>query len=445
MKLKIIDITISGLLKLTNRFLELNTNHNGFDKNKLSHISVDFVKKNVDIPVVIFLNNESNFINRQAIETDGVGSFYSTIAVDINDILNIHQLLIYKALYENGFKKELQNMQINIIFIEKRRQDSYKNMVLLTQLLLVTKNNTSTIDTKLLDNIFTNDDKKMLKNKFELSIPKHFFPQKRKASSVKNKSVENPWLDLYQVKNQKYLPLKYTGQKPNNLKIIHCPICAKEHEITNAIVYINDDKLCFKCSHNNTQFAKYKEFSVSLNIFFEEIFFGINPRKLAIFFKHNIQPIVINNVYIIRILLSDKIEYIPLKIFLKTPEVNDILIDDMTSTLKVFYCPICSKKHFINFTNINQEDYLDVNGNKYIHYEKKFQKVNNKLEFICNHEDTSYDIYNNFSKKYIKTKSFIEQSLSMAHTCFGNYLDGKKVAYIIVNDEPFIIDLANFI
>lgn len=445
MKLKIIDISISNLLKLTNRFLHLNIINNGYDEKKLKHISIDYIRENIDIPIVIFLKNESNFIDRQVITADGIGSLYSTISVDINDILNVNQLMIYKVIYENGFKQELQKMQTKIIFIERESVGSSQNIILLTQLLLLSKNNTNIIDTKLLDNIFTKNDKKMLKNKFALSIPKHFFPQKRKASSVKNKIIKNPWLYLYQKRNQKYLSLKDKIRKPRNLKIIHCPICAKTHKITTKIVYLKADILHFNCSHSDTQFAKYMQFSINVNMFQTENFVSAYAMDLVKFFKYNIQPLVINNVYVIKILLSNKTEYLPLKIFFKKPQINNISINDMTSILKEFYCPICSKKHLINFTNINQEDYIDINGNKYIHYENKFQKVNNKLEFTCDHEDTSYEIYNHFSKKYIKTQTFIEQSLSMVHTCFGNYLDGKKVAYIIVNDEPFIIDLANFI
>lgn len=382
MKLKIIDITISDLIKLTNRFLDLNRIYTNTSEKIFKYISIEYVKKNLDTPIIIFLNNEFYFLDRQVISAEGIDSLYSIISVDINDILNIKQLLIYKAIYENGFKNELQNMQTKIIFIERTRVDnfSYRKVDLLIDLLLFTKNNTNTIDTKLLDKIFIEDDKKMLKHKFELSIAKHFFPQKRRQTQIKKDTITNPWLKLYLEKNTQYLSLKNTIKKSKKLKIIHCPICAKEHKIVNEVVYINDDKIYFNCSHKNTQFLKYEQFSISVNKFAGEDFSHVSSIDLIKFIKHNIQPTIINNVYMIKISSSDKIEYLPLKIFLKVPQINlNYMIDDTTSILKTFYCPICSKTHFIYFTNKNKEDYIDLSGNKYIHYEKKFQQNSHNI------------------------------------------------------------------
>ena len=450
MKLKYVDIKLQKLLELTNRYFEIKSIYNQImefkQSDNLQNISSKHIIETANIPIVIFLKNENDYMNKSSINIDGFENIVMNLVINIEFILNVKQLLLYRSLYKNGYKKVLKNTLINVIFIENNLPTfNYEKLMLLTDLLLVNKKKTQSINTKLLENIFDENDKNMFSNKFELSIIKHFFQEKRKLSISKTDNLQNHWLSLYLHQNKKYLSLEDTKKRTKSITILHCPICAKEHKITENLVYIHENNIYFNCVHKNTQFLKYKKFSINIADFKNESFLNINYSNLIKFFKSNIQPTNINNVYMVKILLKDSTKNIALKKFIKVPKKVNIAEQIKSHNLTKYYCPICSKKYLINFSIKNKNDYVDSDGDKYQYYENLFIQNNGKLEFTCDHSETDYKIYNRFSKKYNHKRSLIEQSLDMISTCFGNYLDGKKIVYIVVNNQPYIIDLANFI
>ena len=122
MKLKVIEIKLQKLSMLTSKYFEVESIYGQimeFEQNdNLRKISLKLIIETTNIPIVIFVRNGKNYLNTTPINVDGVNDIIMNLALDINYILNIQQLFLYKYFYENGYKKELKNLKINIIFID---------------------------------------------------------------------------------------------------------------------------------------------------------------------------------------------------------------------------------------------------------------------------------------------------------------------------------------
>ncbi len=214
-------------------------------------------------------------------------------------------------------------------------------------------------------------------------------------------------------------------------------------DVNEDIVTIKNTELIFSCNHKKTQFARYEKYKISLRLF-EENFDDIDGYTLCRFFKHNIQPVNRNNVYFIKHLLpNNQVNYIPLKQFMKVPRIDRETYKD-EPILKMYYCPICAKKHYIYFDEETQNNYIDIDNQEYVHYSKLFEKEELQIVFLCNHNDTLYEQYEYFSIRYVSKYSFIDNSLRVFNY-MGNYMDGKKIIYNVSGGKPYIIDLANYL
>jgi len=444
MKLKIVEIYLPKLLKITNRYLSFNSIYKDIiDKERakvLLNYKLESVMNNIEVPIIIFLNNQDNYMDKEFLNVNQLDNLLTSISIHIEYIINIEQLILFKIFYKN-YNNKLEELVINIIFIQKNKGINYPNIDtekqdFMTKLLLINKR--GSLDTQLIAKIFHETDKDLFSIKFKSSITKHFFREKRKTSFLQSSKTKNPRQVLYLQKNEKYLSIESIKLDSKLISIIHCPICAKEHKISNDIINIEENNLIFHCEHIDTQFEKYQIFKININIFKDENLLSIENSILIQFFKRNIQPIIKNNVYFIQILNSETVEYIHLKRFIKISK------NKISNRLSTYQCPICNKQYFINFSEINKQNYTDIKENIFIHYKKLFLKKNMRLEFQCTHSNTEYNQYNKLSKKFIQDESLYKQSLNLVETYSGNYLDGKKVVFVL-SDDFYIIDLSYFI
>jgi hypothetical protein len=53
-------------------------------------------------------------------------------------------------------------------------------------------------------------------------------------------------------------------------------------------------------------------------------------------------------------------------------------------------------------------------------------------------------MYKKFSVKATASKSFMEQSVLMTERYSANFMDGKKIIIQVINNDTYIIDIANF-
>jgi len=225
---------------------------------------------------------------------------------------------------------------------------------------------------------------------------------------------------------------------------IYCPICAAEKDVDDGIITINNSELIFLCNHKNTQFVRYEKYKIDIGKFNED-FDGVDLYTLCRFFKHNIQPVNRNNVYFVKQFLEkNKVEYTPLKKYMKVPQVKARKFEGHP-ILKTYYCPICAKKYYINFDENAVENYIDINNLEYTHYLKLFTLEKSKIVFMCNHEATVYEQYEYLSIRNISKYSFIDNALNLISCYMGNYMDGKKIIYGVIDGKPYIIDLANYL
>jgi len=234
-------------------------------------------------------------------------------------------------------------LQISVLFINLDRQDinysQLSKLDILTSLKLFTKKNHATLDTKLLKDILGNDTS-VLKYKIQNTLVDYLFPSKRKKSIEKADPIFNPWNYLYMQSNSKYLTLDNAKKNAKKIMKIHCPICASEKDIGDCIVIIDNSELIFLCNHKNTQFARYEKYKIDIGKFNED-FDRVDSYTLCRFFKHNIKPVNRNNVYFVKQFLEkNKVEYTPLKKYMKVPQTKGKAI------LETYYCPICAKWKF---------------------------------------------------------------------------------------------------
>jgi hypothetical protein len=62
----------------------------------------------------------------------------------------------------------------------------------------------------------------------------------------------------------------------------------------------------------------------------------------------------------------------------------------------------------------------------------------------CTYDLNWRSIYSRLSVKKTKDKSFKDQAILIAESFSGNYMDGKKIIVQVIDDKPFIIDMANY-
>ena len=366
-------------------------------------------------------------------------------SLEIEYILNIEHLIVLINFYKKN--REFQDLQIPVLFINLGKQDinysQLSKLDILTSLKLFSKKNHTTINTKLLKSIFEYDTS-LLKHKIQNTLADHLFPVTRKKSIEKNDPIFNPWNYLHLQGNSKYLTLGDAKKNAKKIMKIHCPICASEKDVDDGIVTINNSELIFLCDHKNTQFVRYKKYKIDIGKFNED-FGRIDFYTLCRFFKHNIQPVNRNNVYFIKQFLGkNKVEYTPLKKYMKVPYIKREIYGDQ-SLVKRYYCPICAKKYYINFDEKTKSNYIDINKIEYIHYLDLFKLKESKMIFMCNHEDTPYEEYKYFSIHNVSKYSYINNALRMVNSYIGNYMDGKKIIYAVIGGEPYVIDLANYL
>lgn len=448
MKLKIIEISVENCLKLTHRYISMSTLYKDVDPQMYSHamkkITPYFMYEVLKFPLIIFLRDEGNVTAKASSEIKGLENLFSTFALDISYILNPELLILYRLFLQKSQEKNLSDMQINVIIINDEivkgvNFDRYQKMKLLMDLISYTNPNSSSLNVDLLEKIYGENELDF----FGATSIKKLFPRNRKASIVKeNSNIKNPWLDLYLQTNKTYLSFENSANPKKEIKVIHCPICALKHKINDELVFIKDGDIHFNCEHKKTQFAKYKIFQIPCADFSTEVFNGDDKKKLLSFFKNNIQPVNMDNVYMIQILKPvSKRTYIPLKKFMK---FSTSAIDaNRKNYQKIFLCPICGTKFPINFSDIDDKDFIDINGVHYTNFSKLFTK-GERIELNCDHVDTTYEMYKKFSVKATASKSFMEQSILMTERYSANFMDGKKIIIQVINNDTYIIDIANF-
>lgn len=446
MKLKIIDVSIENCLKLTHRYISMQSLWNDNNFQILKKITPDIMNQMLKIPLIIFLRDEGNFTSKASSEIKGLESLFSIFILDITYILNPELLIFYRVFLQRSQEKSLAEKQVNVILINDESVKninfySYQKMKLLMDLITFSKPNSSSLDVNLLEKIYGENELDF----FGSTSIKNLFPRKRKASIVKEKSnIKNPWLMLYLHPNKIYLSVQEAVKPKKEIEIIHCPICALEHKVSEVPVFIEEGNLKFKCVHKGTQFAKYLPFQIPCLEFAGEMFDTLDRKNLQVFFKNNIQPVNIDNVYMIQVLKANSIStFISLKQFM---QFKSSAIDfNKPNMYKNFLCPICGKNHLINFSSEHQEDYIDINQHKYMNFTKLFTEGAQRIEFNCDHDGTPYFMYKKFSLKKIESKSFRDQVILITERYYGNYMDGKKIIVQVINDKPFIIDMANFL
>jgi hypothetical protein len=411
----------------------------------MKKIAPDFMYEVLKIPLIIFLRDEGNVTAKASSEIKGLENLLSLFVLDITYIINPELLILYRLFLHKSQKKNLSEIQINVILINDETVkevnfDRYKKAKLLMDLITYSNPNSSSLDVDLLEKIYGENEL----DSFGSTSIKNIFPRKRKASIVKSKSdIENPWLNLYLQPNKTYLSFDNASNPKKEIKLIHCPICAIEHPLKDDLIKIEDNNIHFKCSHENTQFAKYNPFQIPCSFFLPDIVQENDIKKLQYFFKNNVQPINIDSIYMIKILTpGDKPTFLPLKKFMKFKSTTIDL--QRKSIFKKFLCPICGKSYLIYFTDESRDDYIDINNVKYIHFSKMF--INgDRIVFNCDHSDTLYDMYKHFSIKSIKSRTFMEQAVLMTERYAANFMDGKKVIVQVIDNDTYIIDMANYL
>lgn len=449
MKLKIIEMSIENCLKLTHRYITMEALFKDIDPQIYSYtmkkIAPDFMYEVFKIPLIIFLRDEGNITAKASSEIKGLENLFSIFVLDITYILNPELLIFYRLFLNKSQEKNLAEIQINVILINDEivkdvNFDRYKKTKLLMDLISFTKPNSSSLNVDLLEKIYGENELDF----FGLTSIKKLFPRNRKASIVKsNSDIENPWLNLYLQPNKAYLSFENSVNPKKEIKVIHCPICAKECKIEDDLIKIEDNNIHFNCSHHNTQFAKYDPFKISYSLFSPDVIEENDIKKLQYFFKNNVRPINIDSIYMIKILTpGDKPTFFPLKKFMKFKSTTIDL--QRKSIFKKFLCPICGKSYLIYFTDESRDDYIDINNVEYIHFSKMF--INgDRIVFNCDHSDTLYDMYKHFSIKSTKLRTFMEQAVLMTERYSANFMDGKKVIVQVIDNDTYIIDMANYL
>jgi len=475
MHLKYLKIESNQLLQLTDRVLGLDLIFNNYlednvFKESILKFNLEYILSIVaKVPLFIFVNDTHlPFLKRNQILSEDLSSIFDDvmIKISIEDILNIELLIILKIFSIEKNNKKMKNIFINVIFIHlKDRNRDYKKIKLLVNLFKVTRK--STIDKQLIDSIFDNpDDFQIFKKKFGNSIGDYLFPAKKITKVVKTDGYENPWLKLQLQINSTYLKLKDLSKK-KPITIIHCPICAKQHDVKNDLVEIINNHIIFNCNHENTQFENYKKFAYDCTLLQEDISILKIPYLLSVFFKHNIQPNIVNNVYSISVLNQEIDESEPKDsddkmqgetiIKFKTKQiripVSKFLHHDFSQnnceTIKSkakfveFNCPICNSKFFIHLSQENKDH--TFNEKKYLHYSKLFVNQGNKLiEFQCSHQGTIYEKFSKFFVSYKASQDDLTQICKIIHSIKGDYIDGKKIIVKIGKSNLYFIDMATF-
>jgi len=434
---------LHNLVKLTNRYLNFTSIYKDCDFDLLE-LSDDVARIYQKIPIVIFIK-DSTYIDSDTLSFSEVfNNIFIQISIDIDHILNIEHLILLTNMFKENPK--LGDLELFVLFVNLRSQNiDYQRFDKIDTVLflkLFTKKRKATINMKLLENIIDLD-KSILARNIQNTLIDYLFPRQRRKSIEKVDPIINPWNNLYLQNNSKYMSVEDAKKNAKKITIIHCPICAAEKSVDDQVVAIKNSELAFLCNHKNTQFARYESYKIDIDKF-EENFEGVDTYTLSRFFKHNIQPVNRNNVYFVKHIFWDKIQYIPLKEYMKIPRTREIKYEGKP-ILKIYYCPICAKKHHIVFDDNQTDSYIDVNNIEYVHYSKLFKIENPRIVFMCDHKDSVYEMYKYFSIRNISKHSFIDNALKMVNHYMGNYQDGKKIIYGIIDKEPYIIDLANYL
>lgn len=291
MKLKIINVSVENCLKLTHRYISMSTLYKDVDpqmySNAMKKIAPSFMYEVLKIPLIIFLRDEGNVTAKASSEIKGLESLFSTFVLDITYILNPELLILYRLFLQKSHEKSLSKIQINVILINDEivkdvNFNRYQKMKLLMDFITYTNPNSSSLNVDLLEKIYGENELDF----FGLTSIKKLFPRNRKASIVKsNSDIENPWLNLYLQPNKAYLSFENSVNPKKEIKVIHCPICAKECKIEDDLIKIEDNNIHFNCSHHNTQFAKYDPFKISYSLFSPDVIEENDIKKLQYFLK----------------------------------------------------------------------------------------------------------------------------------------------------------------
>lgn len=449
MRLKISQITLADCVKITHNYLIMKSIYADADSfvcsDVFSKIHTNSINNILSIPLIVFVKDDTEFTTKASSSIRKFPYLLDTISMNITNILNPEIVFYFRNILKNNKDKSIADKQIDIVFIKDESNvdmDFIKinKINLLTQLLIFTNENTSSLNIDLLLKIYGENELDF----FGSTSIKKLFTKNRKASIVKsNSDIENPWLNLYLQPNKTYLSFDNASNPKKDIKLIHCPICAREHKLKDGLIRLEDNKIFFKCNHDNTQFAKYDPFQIPCAFFSPDVVRENDIKKLQYFFKNNVQPINIDSIYMIKILTpGDKSTFLPLKKFMKFKSTTIDL--RRKSILKKFLCPICGKSHLIYFTDESWEDYKDINNVEYIHYSKMF--VNgDRIVFNCDHSGTLYDMYKSFSIKSINSRTFMEQAVLMTERYSANFMDGKKVIVQVIDNDSYIIDMANYL
>lgn len=450
MKLKIIDISMENCLKLTHHYLTMNSLFAEADPYVLADLfktsNTQTIENLLSIPVIIFIKDrDGDFTNKSSSSIKQFPYLLDTIFMDITLIVNPEILFHFIYILKNSADKNIGERLVNVVFIKDELNDDralnvINKMNFLNQLLIMTNKGTSSLNIDLLEKIY--DENEL--SSFGYKSIKNLFPTRKKASIVKsNSDIENPWLNLYLQSNKTYLSFDNAANPKKEIKVIHCPICATKLKVKDELISIIQGHIVLYCNHKNTQFERYNYFKIPCQEFAPDILLEEDKKKLLSFFKNNIQPVNIDSIYMIQILKPHiKPSYLPLKKFIKFKMVTTNSIRKNIQT--TFKCPICGKMYLIHFNDSNDDDYVDVNNVRYTHFSKLFI-LGDRLVFDCDHGGTLYEMYKHFSIKAIKSKSFMEQALLMTERFSANFMDGKKVIIQVVEDDTYIIDLANYL
>jgi hypothetical protein len=170
-----------------------------------------------------------------------------------------------------------------------------------------------------------------------------------------------------------------------------------------------------------------------------------DTKNLQKFFKNNVQPAQFNSSYMIQIIKpNDEVEYIPL---IKYMHKNIGIAHDRSfpKILSNFCCPICNQSFLINFTDDDQQNYIDIDNNIYIHYAKLFQLNGKRVIFNCTHQGTAFDMYKKFDAKSIPDMNLKDQSILISERYSSNFMDGKKIVTWSLKDKLQIFDMVNYL
>lgn len=450
MKLKIINVSIENCLKLTHHYLTMNSLFAEADPYVLADLfktsDTQTIENLLSIPVIIFIKDrDGDFTTKSSSSIKQFPYLLDTIFMDITLIVNSEILFHFIYILKKSADKNIGERLVNVVFIKDelngdRALNVINKMNLLIQLLTLTNKGKSSLNIKLLEKMY--DENEL--NSFGYKSIKNLFPTRKKASIVKsNSDIINPWLNLHLQPNKLYLSFTDTSNPKKEIKVIHCPICATKLKVKEELVSIIQGHIVFYCSHKKTQFERYDYFKIPCQDFAPDILVEEDKKKLLSFFKNNIQPINIDSIYMIQILKPHtKPSYLPLKKFIKFKLVTTNSI--RTNMQTTFKCPICGKIHLIHFNDASDDDYVDVNNVRYTHFSKLFI-LDDRLVFDCEHGGTLYEMYKRFSIKAIQSKSFMEQALLMTERFSAYFMDGKKVIVQVVKNDTYFIDLANYL